>query len=99
MKTFYVTKKEPCFLSTRSKKKETSKTLIESHRVFALVWTVSPPPTCPSLSLQGEELSGSLSEQGTHQTPSSTCAACRQHVHLVQRYLVEGRLYHRHCFR
>lgn len=60
----------------------------------------APNPNLPTLSLQGEELSpGPLSEQGTHQAPSSTCAACGQHVHLVQRYLAEGKLYHRHCFR
>ncbi|CAH6791158.1 Micall1 [Phodopus roborovskii] len=62
--------------------------------------TSASPAVQPGEESQGDDLSSdSLSEQGKQQPPSSTCAACGQRVHLVQRYLAEGRLYHRHCFR
>ncbi|KFV75209.1 MICAL-like 2, partial [Struthio camelus australis] len=60
------------------------------------------PPAHPPARAKPKETSpvavkGILAESGN--ICSSSCAICGNHVHLVQRHLVDGKLYHRNCFR
>ncbi|XP_029949925.1 MICAL-like protein 2 isoform X5 [Salarias fasciatus] len=64
----------------------------------------SPPPssniTRPAPSpRQTRNSAQNVPAEKSHQvgTLSNKCVSCNQHVHLVQRQLVDGKLYHRHC--
>ncbi|KAM9315250.1 protein-methionine sulfoxide oxidase mical2b [Pholidichthys leucotaenia] len=64
----------------------------------------SPPPSsnitrAPPSPKQAKNSTKDVLVEKTHQagTLSNKCASCTGHVHLVQRQIVDGKLYHRNC--
>ncbi|XP_075035683.1 MICAL-like protein 2 isoform X2 [Mixophyes fleayi] len=57
-----------------------------------------PPHRSPDV-IENAPVRAGIREINPNSGVSSNCSVCGKHVHLVQRHMADGKLYHRNCFR
>ncbi|XP_030591945.1 MICAL-like protein 2a isoform X2 [Archocentrus centrarchus] len=76
-----------------------AKSFVSKNAIESCLPSTRTAQTSPKLATAATEkvvLAENISKNGTL---NSRCVACNGHVHLVQRHFVEGKLYHRSCFK